>query len=154
MHLKKLFKKNLFLVSKNGKVPKKSITLNNFFRSIFSQRYVCIFEIYIKIRIFSYPTWPILRKKIVDPYLVKPYLTLLEQSSAQRVDSRPRICFNIFLSFPGPLPTRYALSVLIYKKSLKFDGGYCRTQNDIFTAFSYKPIWHQRQNYNVQNIST
>jgi hypothetical protein len=30
---------------------------------------------------------------------------------------------NIFLSFPGPSPTRYALSFLISKKSLLFDGG-------------------------------
>jgi hypothetical protein len=47
-----------------------------------SLRYVCIFEIYVKILIFVYPTWPILRKKILDPYFVKPNLTLLEQSSA------------------------------------------------------------------------
>jgi hypothetical protein len=41
------------------------------------------------------------------------------------MDSHPRIFIKIFLSFPGPPPTRYGLSFFIYKKLLKFDGGYC-----------------------------
>jgi hypothetical protein len=40
------------------------------------------------------------------------------------MDSGPRIFEKIFLSFPGPPPTSYTLSFFIYKKSLKFDGGY------------------------------
>jgi hypothetical protein len=32
---------------------------------------------------------------------------------------------KIFLGFPGPPQTRFTLSFLIFKKKLKFDGGYC-----------------------------
>jgi hypothetical protein len=40
------------------------------------------------------------------------------------MDFRLRILKKIFLGFPGPTQTRYTPSFLIFKKKLKFDGGY------------------------------
>jgi hypothetical protein len=51
------------------------------------------------------------------------------------MDSGPRIFLKIFLSFPVPPPTNYTLSFLIYKKSLKFDGGYCSRAAEEAAAF-------------------
>jgi hypothetical protein len=54
-------------------------------------------------------------------YSSKVKSNLLEQSSAIAwiLDLEFK---KMFLIFPGRLPTRYALSFLIFKKSLKFDG--------------------------------
>jgi hypothetical protein len=87
-----------------------------------SLRHVCIFEIYIKRQIF-YTQHAYFEKKILDPYKVKPNLTLPEQSFASTwildLELKKKI-----LSFPGPPPTSYTPSFFISKKSLKFDGGY------------------------------
>jgi hypothetical protein len=50
------------------------------------------------------------------------------------MDSRLK---KIFLGFPGPPQTRYTPSFLIFKKKLKFDGGYYTYFN--VTAYSHYP---------------
>jgi hypothetical protein len=64
MHLKKVFPKQLFFGPEKWQSPFNfSYSKIAFFRRILSQRYVYIFEISVKIRIFWYPYWPISRKK-------------------------------------------------------------------------------------------
>jgi hypothetical protein len=62
-------------------------------------------------------------KKMLDPYLIKPNLTLIEKSSASAWILGLEFGKKIFLGFLGPLQTRYTPSFLIFKKKLKFDGG-------------------------------
>jgi hypothetical protein len=40
------------------------------------------------------------------------------------MDFQLKIFEKIFLGFPGPPQTRYTPSFFIFKKKLKFDGGY------------------------------
>jgi hypothetical protein len=56
------------------------------------------------------------------------------------MDPRQRIFKKLFLRFPSPMQTRSAPSFFIYKKSLKFDGGYCAGGGIVVALFSHKPV--------------